>query len=62
MPEVKLQIADVLSRSPVSAASNEENDFEHEVSAYVNMLVQTLPVTDNRLQQLLRKIIQAIVN
>ena len=31
---------------------NEENDFEHVVSAYVNMLVQTLPATDNRSQDI----------
>ena len=52
MAGAKLQIADALSRSPVSTASDGENDFKHEVSAYVNMLVQTLPATDNRLQEI----------
>lgn len=41
MRGAKLQIADALSRSPVSTVSDEENDFAHEVSTYVNKLVQT---------------------
>ena len=48
----ELKIADALSRSPVSSVSDADNDFQNEVSAYVDLLVQNLPATDKRLQEI----------
>ena len=53
VPGVELQIADVLSRSPVSSPTDKDNDFQNEVTAHVDMLVQNLPATDKRLQEIL---------
>ena len=51
--KVELQIADALSRSSVSSPSDEDNDFENKTTAYVHMLVQSLPETDKTLQEIL---------
>ena len=51
VPGAQLQIADALSRSPVSAVSDTHTEFRSEVSAYIDMLVQNLPATDKRLQE-----------
>ena len=50
VPGKQLQIADALSRSPVSSATHADYELQKEVSAYVDLLVQTLPATDNQLQ------------
>ena len=52
VPGAELQIADALSRSPVSLVSDADNEFQKEVSAYVDLLVQNLPATDKRLQEI----------
>ena len=53
VPRVELKIADVLSRSPVSSTFAEDDNFQNKVNAYVDMLVQNLPVTERRLQEIL---------
>ena len=53
VPGVELKVADALSRSPISSTCDEDNDFQNEVTAYVDMLVQNLPVTNKRLQEIL---------
>ena len=50
VPGKQLQIADALSRSPVSSATDVDHELQKDRSAYVDLLVQTLPATDNQLQ------------
>ena len=50
VPGKQLQTADALSRSPVSSATDADYEFQKDVSAYVDLLVQTLPATDHQLQ------------
>ena len=45
----RLQIVDALSRSPVSSATDADHQFQKDVSAYVDLLIQTLPTTDHQL-------------
>ena len=52
VPGKEFYIADTLSRSPFSSVTVGDNQFEAEVGAYVNLLVQTLPATETRLQQI----------
>ena len=46
----QLQIADALSRSPVSLATDAYYELQRDVNAYVDLLVQTLPTSDHQLQ------------
>ena len=46
----QLQIADALSRSPVSLATDAYYELQGDVIAYVDLLVQTLPTSDHQLQ------------
>ena len=50
VPGKQLQIANALSRSPVSLATDADYQFQKDVSAYVDLLVQTLPATNHQLQ------------
>ena len=50
VPEKNLQIADALSRSPVSSATTAHSELQKDVSAYVDLLMQILPATDHQLQ------------
>ena len=50
VPGKQLQIADALSRAPVSSATDVDYQFQKDISAYVELLVQTLPATDHQLQ------------
>ena len=50
VPGKQLQIADALSRSPVSLATDADYELQKDVSAYVDLLVQTLPASDHQLQ------------
>ena len=50
VPGKQLQIADALSRSPVSSATDTDYELQKDVSAYVDLLVQTLPASDHQLQ------------
>ena len=50
VPGKQLQIANALSRSPVSSATDADYQFQKDVSAYVDLLVQTLAATDHQLQ------------
>ena len=50
VPGKQLQIADALSRSPVSLATDAYYELQRDISAYVDLLVQTLPASDHRLQ------------
>ena len=50
VPGKNLQIADALSRSPVSSATTADSELQKDVSAYVDLLMQSLPATDHQLQ------------
>ena len=50
VPGKQLQIADALSRAPVSSATDADYQFQKEVSAYVELMIQTLPATVHQLQ------------
>lgn len=42
--------ADALSRAPVSSSTPMDDKFRKEVNAYVNMVIKTLPATEQRLE------------
>ena len=51
VPGKELNTADTLSRSPVSEGEDSrEEAFRHEVKAYVNSVVKSLPATEERFQ------------
>ena len=52
VPGKELITADTLSRAPVSPG---ENDLDEEVSAYISFIVNSLPATEKRLQEIRRK-------
>ena len=52
VPGKELITADALSRAPVSPG---ENDLDEEVSAYISLIVNSLPATEKRLQEIRRK-------
>ena len=49
VPGKHLYTADTLSRAPVSAS---ENQFQHEIEAYVHQVREGVPITDARLEQI----------
>ena len=51
VPGKSLCTADALSRSPVNTGSHSDSKFQQETDAYVNLLIQNLPVTDKRLTE-----------
>ena len=52
VPGKELYSADTLSRPPFSSVTVGDDQFQAEVGAYMNLLVQTLPATETRLQQI----------
>ena len=50
VPGKELIIADALSRAP--RVSTDGGDLEQEVDAYVNLILETLPATERRLQEI----------
>lgn len=50
VPGKSLITADALSRAPIRTSSTEERQFSDEVEAYVSLIVNSLPATENRLQ------------
>ena len=52
VPGKQLITADALSRAPVSPG---ENDLDEEVSAYISFVINSLPATEKRLQEIRRK-------
>ena len=47
-----LTVADTLSRAPVTSPTSKEMQFSSSVEAYVNLMLQRLPATEKRLQQI----------
>ena len=52
VPGKNLTVADTLSRSPVSSPTSEDTRFNSEVDAFVDLMLQSLPATEKRLQQI----------
>jgi hypothetical protein len=42
--------ADALSRAPVSRSTQEDDELRQEVNIYVNMIIKSLPATEQRLE------------
>ena len=52
VPGKNLTVADTLSRAPVTSPTSEEMQFSTSVEAYVNLVLQGLPATEKRLEQI----------
>ena len=52
VPGKNLITADALSRAPVSGSTPEDDRFRQEVNVYVNMVIKTLPATEQRLEMI----------
>ena len=52
VPGKSLITADALSRAPVSRSTQEDDEFRQEVNAYVNMVIKSLPATEQRLEMI----------
>ncbi|GBM33340.1 hypothetical protein AVEN_194946-1 [Araneus ventricosus] len=52
IPGKDLVIADALSRSPIEGREDEE--LLEEITAYIQMVIATLPATDKRLSEILQ--------
>ena len=52
VPGKNLTVADTLSRAPVSSPTPEDTQFNSAIDAYVDLMIQGLPATEKRLQQI----------
>jgi transposase InsO family protein len=52
VPGNELTIADALSRAPVSTSSVEDQSLQSETTAYINLVVESIPATEKRLQEI----------
>ena len=52
VPGKELTIADTLSRAPVSISSAADQSLQSEMTAYVNFVVENIPATEKRLQEI----------
>lgn len=52
VPGKSLCTADALSRSPVNTTSCSDSKFQQEVDAYVNLIINNLPVNDSCLKEI----------
>ena len=52
VPGKSLATADCLSRAPVSSSTPEDDRFRQEVNTFVNMVIKTLPATEQRLEMI----------
>ena len=50
VPGIEVHIADTLSRAPLKDSA--QDPFKGEVEVYVNMIVNSLPASEGKLQQL----------
>lgn len=52
VPGNELTIADALSRAPVSTSSEADQSLQSETTAYANLVVESIPATEKRLQEI----------
>ena len=55
IPGKNLTIADMLSRASYSRLTKDDNLLPDETDAYVQVMIQTLPATENRLEEIKRR-------
>ena len=48
-------MADTLSRAPCSSLTKDDNLLQDETDAYIQVMIQTLPATENRLDEIKRR-------
>lgn len=52
VPGKQLAIADMLSQAPTESPNVDDYNLEQESQAFVNPIVQSIPATEQRLQQI----------
>ena len=52
VPGKELTVSNTLSRAPVSSPTSDDTQFNSEVDAFVNLMLQGLPATETKLQQI----------
>jgi len=55
VPGKDLVVADALSRAPVSSGAADDQEFQQDVEAYINLAVQQLPASEHRLKEIMAK-------
>ena len=55
VPGKNLVVADTLSRAPVSSGVTDDEEFQQEVEAYINLTVQQLPASEHRLKEIMAR-------
>ena len=55
VPGKDLVVADTLSRAPVSSGVTDDEEFQQEVEAYINLIVQQLPASEHRLKEIMAR-------
>ena len=55
VPGKNLTIADTLSRAPCSSSTNNDHLFQDETNAYLQVMIQAIPATENRLEEIRRR-------
>ena len=55
VPGKDLTIADALSRAPYSAPTESDKQFQQQVEAFVEQIIESLPATEQRLAQIQKK-------
>jgi len=52
LPGRELTVADTLSRAPASSASSNDIDFHKDTEMFVNLIMKSLPIAEQRLAEL----------
>lgn len=52
VPGKSLSSADVLSRAPVSKPAAQDHDLQEDVNLYVHQVIQNLPASERRLEEI----------
>jgi hypothetical protein len=55
VPGKDLIIADALSRAPSRNIDKSEGDFENDTTAFVDMIMESFPASNNRLEEIRRE-------
>ena len=55
VPGKDLVVVDMLSRAPVSSGVTDDEEFQQEVEAYINLTVQQLPASEHRLKEIMAR-------
>ena len=55
VPGKDLVVADALSRAPVSTGIADDEEFQQEVEAFINLTVEQLPASEHRLKEIMAR-------